>query len=164
MISRSIKSRNFEKFTNSKISKIRNKLVTSSIRLNLINFQSHFLRKFQNWFQIFDTCNIHEETISLSIKSRDFEKFRVNKIWKIRNKLITNPIRTNYMSFKLHFLRKFQNWFYIFDTSNIYRKTISLSIKFRDFEKIRIKKVWKIRNKLVASSIRLNLMTFQFHF
>ena len=68
-----MKSRDFEKFRYEKVKKIRNKLAANPIRLNLITFQLHFLRRFQNWFQIFDTCSIHRETTSLPMKSLDIE-------------------------------------------------------------------------------------------
>ena len=130
----STKSRNFEKFTSSKISKIRIESDTNSNWFNLISFHFHFLRRFQNWFQNFDTCNIHRETTRVPKKSRNFEKFSTRKLSKVRIKSVTNPIRLSFTSFQLHFLRRFQNWFQNFDTCNIRRETTRISTKFQIVE------------------------------
>ena len=130
----STKSRNFEKFTISKISKIRIESDINSIWLNFISFQFRFLRKFQNWFQNFVTCNIHRETIRISTKSRNFEKFSTRKISKIRINTDTNPIRLNSIFIQFHFLRRFQNWFQNFDTCNIRWETTRVSTKFQIVE------------------------------
>ena len=139
-------------------------LDTNSIRLNLISFQLRFLRRFQNWFYIFDTCIIHRETTRIPTKSRDFEKLSRRKFSKIRIKSDTNSIRLNLTSFQFHFLRKFQNWFYIFDTCNIHREATRVPTKSRDFEKFSRRKFSKIRIKSGTNPIRLNLIFFQLRF
>ena len=59
-------SQQYRNFIEKKIRIICIKSVASSIELNLITFDLQFLSKFQIWFSIFDTWNIHREIDTIS--------------------------------------------------------------------------------------------------
>ena len=146
-------SRNLIKFSRYKSSKIRRNLAANPIRLNLITFYFDFLRRFQNWFHIFDTSRIRRGTASVSMNSRDLVEFSRYKNSKIRRNLVANSIRLNLTTFYFRFLRRFQNWFHIFDTSHIRRETASVPMNSLDFVEIFQKSAWNFFIKSAASPI-----------
>ena len=80
----------------------------------------------------------------------EFSKYKISKIFK---KSIINSIELNFITFYFRFFRKFQNWFYIFNMSNIRRETTSISMFYRNLIEFSKYKNWKIRKKSDANSI-----------